>query len=90
MFSGHPSPPGLVSTMGLGSKPKEIGTGAQTDLQFRGLPVRLSSGRSQTHPGKMGSSKLQNQLPAGKDQLFSKTTHVFDRPSHGDRKTGSF
>ena len=38
----------------------------------------------------MGSSKLQNQFPTGEDQLFGKATHVLDRTSHGDGKTGPF
>ena len=40
--------------------------------------------------GQVGSPKLQNQHPPGEDQLFRETTHVIDRPSHGDRETGSF
>ena len=62
---------------------------AQTDLQFRRLPVRLSSRCSQAHPRKMGGSELQNHFSPKKDQLFSSTVHVLDRPSHSDRETGS-
>ena len=89
MFSGYPNPSGLVSGIGLGGEPQEIRTGAQKDFQFCKLPVRLDPRSSQTHPRKMGSSKLQNQFPPGVDQLFGKAIHVLDRPSHCDRKTGS-
>ena len=90
LFSRYPNPSNLVSGIGLGRKSQEIRAGAQTDLQFCGLLVRLDPRSSQTHPGKMGSSKLQNQFPTGEDQLFGKATHVLDRPSHGDGKTGPF
>ena len=90
MFPRYPNTSSLVSGIGLGRKPQEIRAGAQTDRQFCGLPVRFDPRSSQTHPGKMGSSELQNQFPTGEVQLFGKTTLVLDRPSHCDGKTGSF
>ena len=79
-----------MSGIRLGCESQEIGTGAQADFQFCGLPVRLDPRSSQAYPRKTGSSKLQNQFPSGEDQLFSKTTHVLDRPSHCNGKIGSF
>ena len=72
----------------MGSEPQEIRTGAQTDFQFCRLLVRLDPRSSQTYPGKVGSSELQNQFPPTEDQLFGETTHVLDRPAHSNRKTG--
>ena len=89
LFSGYPNPPSFVSGFGLGCEPQVIGTGAQTDFQFCRLPVRLSSGSSQAHPRKMGGAELQDQFSPKKDQLFSSTIHVLDKPSHSDRETGS-
>ena len=90
MFSRYQNPSSLVSGIGLGREPQEIGAGAQTDLQFCGLPVRFDPRSSQTYPGKIGSSELQNQFTTGEVQWFGKTTHVLDRPSHCDGKTDSF
>ena len=79
----------VVSGVGLGREPQEIGAGSQADFQFCWLPVRFGSGSSQAYPGNMGGSQLQDQFPAGEDQLLGLTTHVLDRPSHRDRKVGS-
>ena len=62
LFSEHPNPANFVSGVGLGCEPQEVGTGAQTDFQLCGLPVRLGPGSSQAHPGKMGGSKINSLL----------------------------
>ena len=89
MFPGHPDPSGFLLGVRLGGEFQEIRAGAKTGFQLSGLPVRLGSRSSQAHPGEVGRCDLQNQLPPIQDSLLRETTHVLDRPSHSDGKTGA-
>ena len=88
LFPGHPDTSGIVPGARLGSESQQIRGGAQTSVQLCGIPLRLGSRSSQTHPRDVGSSEFQNQFPPIQDQLFSEATYVPDRLAHTDGKTG--
>ena len=62
MFSRYPNPSSLVSGIVLGREPQEIRAGAQTDLQFWGLPIRFDPRRPTPERWEALNSKINSLL----------------------------
>ena len=60
-------------------------------FNFVGYQYDLAHARSgQAYPGEVGGPDLQDRIPSVQNRLLNETTHVLDRPAHGNRETGAF
>ena len=73
----------------LAGESREIRTGTQTSIRLRRLPVRPQVRPGQTDPGPVAKPSRQDTSTSITTDLSGPAVHVFDRPTHSHRKTGS-
>ena len=85
----HPNPGQNVPGPRLAGESREIRTGTQTSIRLRRLPVRPQVRPGQTDPGPVAKPSRQDTSTSITTDLSGPAVHVFDRPPHSHRKTGS-
>ena len=73
----------------LAGELREVGTGPQTNLRFRRLPVRPQSRPGPAHTGLVAKSEGQDTGNAVSTGLSGPAVHVLDRFANSNRKTSS-
>ena len=73
----------------LDSKPGKVGTGTQTSLQFRRLPIRPESRPGPAHTGPVANPPRENLEHSVSTDLSGSAVYVSDWPANSHRKASS-